>query len=67
MFNLILMVGSFGLFMLSIGLLVVDLLSKKRNKTRNPNEKIPKLSKYSFFFILIALLLLVFVSFTYLL
>jgi len=65
MFNLILMWGSFGLFMASFICLIIDLLSKKRNQNRSPDKKLPKLSRNSLFLSLISLILLVFVSLTY--
>lgn len=65
MFNLILLVGSFGLFLTSAILLLIDLESKKRSKNRDKTRNLPKLGSYSFLLNLIALLLLVFVSFSY--
>jgi hypothetical protein len=43
----------------------VDLESKKINKNREETKKLPKLGSYSFLLNLIALLLLVFASFSY--
>ena len=65
MFNFILMILSAGLFLASLIVLLIDLTSKKRNENRDPNEKLPKLGKYSFMFNLISLFLLVIVSFSY--
>jgi hypothetical protein len=65
MFNLVLLIGSFGLFLTSAILLIVDLESKKINKNREETKKLPKLGSYSFLLNLIALLLLVFASFSY--
>jgi len=65
MFVFILLIGVFGLFMLSFAALIIDMLSPKRNSNRPSDEKLPKLGKYSFLFNLFALLLLVFVSFAY--
>jgi len=65
MFNLILLIGSFGLFLTSAILLLIDLSSKKRNKNRDPTRNLPKLGSYSFLLNLISLLLLVFASFSY--
>jgi hypothetical protein len=59
------MIISFGLFIASFLVLVVDLLSKKKNNSRALDEKLPKLGKYSFMLSLISILLLVFVSFAY--
>jgi len=64
MFVFILLIGVFGLFMLSFAALIIDMLSPKRNNNRPSDEKLPKLGKYSFLFNLFALILLVFVSFT---
>jgi len=65
MFVFILLIGVFGLFMASFVALIMDLTSTKRNTNRPTSEKLPKLGKFSFIFNLIALLLLVFVSFMY--
>ena len=65
MFAFILLILVFGLFMASFVVLIMDLTSSKRNTNRPTDEKLPKLGKYSFLFNLIALLLLVFVSFSY--
>jgi len=64
MFVFILLIGVFGLFMLSFAALIIDMLSPKRNNNRPSDEKLPKLGKYSFLFNLFALILLVLVSFT---
>ena len=65
MFNFILMILSAGLFIASLVVLLIDITSKKRNENRDPNEKLPKLGKYSFMFNLLSLFLLVIVSFSY--
>ncbi len=65
MFAFILLIGVFGLFMTSFIVLIIDMLSPKRNNNRPSDEKLLKLGKYSFLFNLFALLLLVFVSFMY--
>jgi hypothetical protein len=65
MFAFILLIFVFGLFMASFVVLIMDLTSTKRNNNRPPDEKLPKLGKYSFLFNLFALLLLVIVSFSY--
>ena len=65
MLAFILLICVFGLFMASVTSLIIDLTSSKRNTNRSADEKLPKLGKYSFLFNLIALLLLVFVSFLY--
>jgi len=65
MFVFILLIGVFGLFISSFIVLITDMLSPKRNNNRPSDEKLPKLSKYSFLFNLFALFLLVLVSFMY--
>ncbi|NHJ24791.1 MAG: hypothetical protein EAX89_09465 [Candidatus Lokiarchaeota archaeon] len=65
MFNFILMTLSFGLFIAGFIALVIDLTSKKRNENRVPDEKLPRLGKYSFLLSFLSLFLLVFVSFAY--
>ena len=65
MFVFILLIGVFGLFMASFIVLIMDMLSPKRNDYRPSDEKLPKFGKFSFLFNLFALLLLVLVSFMY--
>lgn len=65
MFNFILLIGAFGLFMSSFILLLIDLLSTKKDQNRNSKRKFTKKSAYSVALALIALILLVFVSFSY--
>ncbi|MFX1358693.1 MAG: hypothetical protein ACFFA8_15620 [Promethearchaeota archaeon] len=65
MFNIILLIGSFVLFLTSAYLLLLDLGSKNREENIEIKRNLPKLGSYSFLLNLIALLLLVFVSFGY--
>ena len=65
MFNFILIVGAFVLFLFSFILLAKDFLTKYKLQNNNPEAKLTKLSGYSFGFSLLALILMVFVSFSY--
>ncbi len=65
MFAFVLLIFVFGLFIAAAAALIIDLTSTKRNKNRPSDEKLPKLGKFSFLFNLLALFLLVLVSFSY--
>jgi len=67
MFDIILLIGSFVLFLASTFLLLLDLGSKRRDENIETKRNLPKLGSYSFLLNLIALLLLIFVSFGYVL
>ncbi len=65
MFNFILIVGAYVLFLFSFILLVKDILTKNKLQDHNLEAKLTKSSGYSFGFSLLALILMVFVSFSY--
>lgn len=62
MFIFILLVGTIILFIIGFILITIDLISKKRHESRQYHEKFPKLTSYSVVSVLLALILLVFVS-----
>jgi len=64
MFNLILLIVTFGLISAAFILIFIDLLSYKKYQNKTLNGKFPKLSRNSVIMSLVALFLLVFVSFS---
>jgi len=65
MFNFILLIGATILFFLGFILLMKDLMIKYKLRDQNSAGKITKETSYSLGFSLLALILMVFVSFSY--
>jgi hypothetical protein len=65
MFNLILIISAFAIFITSFIMILMELFSSKENDSQEVNLKIPKSSGRAFFMTFFALLLLVIVSFSY--
>ncbi|MFX1401874.1 MAG: hypothetical protein ACFE8V_11605 [Promethearchaeota archaeon] len=64
MFNLILLIGIFGLIIAAFIMFFIDLLSYKKYQNKTLDKKFPKLSRNSVIMVLVALILLIFVSFS---
>ena len=62
MFNFILLIATISLFIVSLGLIIIDLVSKKRHQNKSYEVNFPKLSRNSVIMALIALILLVLLS-----
>jgi len=65
MIDVIFLLLSFGMFVLSIMALLYDMLSPKLDRTKKLGKDLPKFTRYSLLFIILSILMLVIASLPY--